>query len=190
MNAYTTKEYTTFYMRLLADDQDLGLDLLSDIIWSPAFRPQEFESERQVILEEILMHADEPSDLAAEQSSAILFPDHPLGREVLGSHRTIEAMTAAEIREFFEVHYRPGNMVAAIAGDLEHDGVVDGLEARFTGPSGGSTPERTPPSDTVIPLQVTRRGTEQTQLVLGIRSVDRFDPRRYPLAILDRKSVV
>jgi predicted Zn-dependent peptidase len=75
--------------------------------------------------------------------------------------------------------------VAAIAGDLDHDAVVAGLEARFTGPSGGSTPDRSAPSGTVIPLQVTRRGTEQTQLVLGMRSVDRFDPRRYPLAILN-----
>ena len=184
-NAFTAKEYTSFYIRLMAEHLPLGLDILSDIMWQPALRDTDLDAERSVILDEILMHADEPSDLAAEQSSAILFPGHPLGREVLGSHRTIEAMTAANIREFFEVHYRPGNMVAAIAGDLEHDAVVDGLEARFTGPSGGSTPERTAPSDTVIPLQVTRRGTEQTQLVLGMRSVDRFDPRRYPLAILN-----
>ena len=84
MNAFTTKEYTTFYVRLLADDQDLGLDILSDIIWSPAFRPDEFESERQVILEEILMHADEPADLVHDVLAGALFPGHPLGREVLG----------------------------------------------------------------------------------------------------------
>jgi predicted Zn-dependent peptidase len=184
-NAFTAKEYTSFYIRLLAEHLPLGLDILSDIMWQPALRDSDLDAERSVILDEILMHADEPSDLAAEQSSAILFPDHPLGREVLGSHQTIEAMTAAQIREFFEVHYRPANMVAAIAGDLEHDVVAAGLEARFTGPSGGSTPARTPPGDAVIPLQVTRRGTEQTQLILGMRSVDRFDRRRYPLAILN-----
>ncbi|HVB93416.1 MAG TPA: pitrilysin family protein [Acidimicrobiales bacterium] len=184
-NAFTAKEYTSFYIRLLAEHLPLGLDILSDIMWRPALRDSDLDAERSVILDEILMHADEPSDLAAEQSSAILFPDHPLGRDVLGSHQSIEAMTAAKIREFFDQHYRSANMVAAIAGDLEHDAVVAGLEARFTGSSGGSTPVRTAPSDTVIPLQVTRRGTEQAQLILGMRSVDRFDPRRYPLAILN-----
>ena len=84
-NAFTTKEYTSFYIRLLAEHLPLGLDILSDIMWRPALRPTELEAERQVILDEILMHADEPADEAAEQCSAALFPDHPLGREVLGS---------------------------------------------------------------------------------------------------------
>ena len=79
MNAFTTKEYTTFYVRLLADDQDLGLDILSDIIWSPAFRPDEFESERQVILEEILMHADEPADLVHDVLAGALYPGPSAG---------------------------------------------------------------------------------------------------------------
>jgi len=84
-NAFTTKEYTSFYIRLLAEDVDLGLDILSDIMWRPALRAEDLDAERQVILDEILMHADEPADEAAEQSSATLFPDHPLGREVLGT---------------------------------------------------------------------------------------------------------
>ena len=108
MNAYTTKEYTTFYMRLLADDQELGLDVLSDIIWSPAFRPDEFESERQVILEEILMHADEPADLVHDVLASALFPEHPLGREVLGEQSTVEAMTVEDVAAFHAAHYRPG----------------------------------------------------------------------------------
>ena len=87
MNAYTTKEYTTFYLRLLADDADMGLEILSDIVWGPAFRPNEFESERQVILEEILMHADEPADLVHDVLASALWPGHPLGRDVLRRRR-------------------------------------------------------------------------------------------------------
>src|ERR1019366_4210080 len=79
-NAFTTKEYTSFYIRLLAEHLDLGLDILSDIMWRPALRPTDLDAERQVILDEILMHADEPADEVAELSSAALFPDHPLGR--------------------------------------------------------------------------------------------------------------
>ena len=139
-NAFTTKEYTSFYIRLLAEHLPLGLDILSDIMWRPALRPTDLDAERLVILDEILMHADEPSDEAAEQSSAALFPDHPLGREVLGSHDSVAAMTVERIREFFALHYRPGNMVVAVAGDLDHRAVADGLEARFAGQPGGSHP--------------------------------------------------
>ncbi|MDQ1426969.1 MAG: hypothetical protein QOK39_445, partial [Acidimicrobiaceae bacterium] len=127
MNAFTTKEHTTFYMRLLADDQDLGLDILSDIMWSPAFRPDEFESERQVILEEILMHGDEPADLVHDVLAGALFPDHPLGREVLGEQATVEAMTVDAVAAFHAAHYRPANVVVAAAGLLDHNRVVEGL---------------------------------------------------------------
>ena len=184
-NAFTTKEYTSFYIRLLAEHLTLGLDILSDIMWRPALRASDLDAERSVILDEILMHADEPSDQAAEQSSATLFPDHPLGRDVLGTEESISAVTADQIRHFFEHHYRPGNMVAAVAGDLDHDQVVAGLEERSSGVTGGERPERLAPDQSVEPLRVTRRPTEQAQVILGMRSVDRFDPRRYPLALLN-----
>jgi predicted Zn-dependent peptidase len=184
-NAFTTKEYTSFYIRLLAEHLDLGLDILSDIMWHPALRQDDLDAERQVILDEILMHADEPADIAAEECSAALFPDHPLGREVLGTESSIRAMTADQIRVFFGQHYRPGNMVASVAGDLGHEAVAEGLQKRFTGDLGGRPPERTGPGDSVEPLRVTRRATEQAHVVLGIRSVDRFDDRRYALAVLN-----
>ena len=79
MNAFTTKEYTAFYIRSSTTDLELGLDILCDIMWAPAFRPDEVEAERQVILEEILMREDEPDDLVHELLVEALFPDHPLG---------------------------------------------------------------------------------------------------------------
>jgi predicted Zn-dependent peptidase len=184
-NAFTTKEYTSFYIRLLAEHMALGLDILSDIMWRPALRPPDLDAERLVILDEILMHADEPADQAAEESSAALFPDHPLGREVLGSQVSVSVMTATRIREFFEHHYRPANMVVAVAGDVDHDVVAAGLEERYAGGVGGRSPQREAPGDTVEPLRVTRRGTEQAHLVLAARSVSRSDPRRYALAVLN-----
>jgi predicted Zn-dependent peptidase len=184
-NAFTTKEYTSFYIRLLAEHLTLGLDILCDIMWRPALRARDLDAERHVILDEILMHADEPADQASEQSSALLFPHHALGREVLGTEESVSQMSAGRIREFFGTHYRPGNMVVAVAGDVKHQEVVDGLESRMAGPSGGSKPERQAPDDKVEALGVTRRPTEQAHLVLGMRSVDRFDHRRYALAVLN-----
>jgi len=81
MNAFTTKEYTAFYTRLLDEDLDLGLDILCDIMSAPAFRPDEIEAERHVILEEILMHEDEPAEVVHELFTEALYPDHPLGRD-------------------------------------------------------------------------------------------------------------
>ncbi len=88
-NAFTTKEYTTFYVRLLSDHLALGLDILSDIIWEPALRPSDIDAERTVILDEILMHADEPADLAAERWQASMFPGHALGRDTLGTSSSV-----------------------------------------------------------------------------------------------------
>ncbi len=184
-NAYTTKEYTSFYIRLLAEHLPLGLDVLSDIMWCPALRASDLEAERQVILDEILMHADEPSEEASEQSSSALFPDHPLGREVLGSEASVEAMSVEAVRAFFCEHYRPGNMVAAAAGDLDHTMVAEGLEARFGGRTGGAAPRRRAPGGRVDRVRVTRRASEQAHVVLAARSVNRSDPRRYAYAVLN-----
>ncbi len=185
-NAYTTKEYTSFYIRLLSEHLDLGLDILSDIMWDPALRPDDVEAERAVILDEILMHADEPADLVAERWSAALFPGHPLGRDVLGSADTVRATAAGEVREFFEDHYRPANMVVSVAGDCRHEQVAAGVERRFVGRRGGSLPVRTAPTAPPEPLVVVRRPTEQAHLMLGSRSVSRFDDRRWAFAVLNQ----
>jgi len=185
MNAFTTKEYTTFYVRLLADDLDLGLDVLSDIIWSPAFRPDEFESERQVILEEILMHADEPADLVHDVLAGALYPGHPLGREVLGERATVAAMTAGDVAAFHADHYRPGNIVVAAAGRLDHDRVAEGVAARLSDRSGGTAPTRVAPSAPPLRRAMLPRSTEQTHLAVAAPGPDRDDEDRHAMAVVE-----
>jgi predicted Zn-dependent peptidase len=184
-NAFTTKEYTTFYVRLLSEHLPLGLDILSEIMWEPALRPVDVDAERTVILDEILMHADEPADLAAELWQAALFLDHPLGRDTLGTASTVADLGTADIRGFFEHHYRPGNMVVSVAGDCRHDAVAADLERRFAGQKGGQAPERNAPGADIRPLQVVRRPTEQAHVVYGMRSISRNDDRRWALAVLN-----
>ena len=184
-NAFTTKEYTTFYIRLLSDHLGLGLDILSDIMWAPALRPSDIEAERTVILDEILMHADEPADLAAERWQAAMFPGHSLGRDTLGTASSVRLITRDDIADFCARHYRPSNMVVSVAGDCTHEVAAAELERRFCGVSGGGAPERTPPSPDIVSLDVVRRPTEQAHLVYGARSVSRFDERRWALSILN-----
>ncbi len=189
INAFTAKEYTAFYVRSLADDADLGLEILSDIIWSPSFRPEEVEAERQVILEEILMHCDEPADLVHDVFAAALFPDHPLGREVLGDEPNVLAMGPQHIAAFHAGHYRPANLVFAAAGNIEHGRVVAGIQAGLDqaagGRSGGAHPQRTAPRSAPEAERGVERPTEQAHLIVGVRGPSRSAPERHALTILD-----
>ncbi len=184
-NAYTTKEYTAFYVRLLAEHLPLGLDILSEIMWDPALRPDDVDAERTVILDEILMHADEPADLAAERFMASLYPGHPLGRDSLGTAESVGKTGADDVRRFFEHHYRPANIVVSVAGDCEHDVVAAEVDRRFTGRPGGEAPLRSAPEAPADPLVVVTRSTEQAHLVFGTRSVSRHDDRRWAVALLN-----
>lgn len=184
-NAFTTKEYTTFYVRLLSEHLPLGLDILSEIMWDPALRPSDVDAERTVILDEILMHADEPADLVAEHWQSSIFPGHALGRDTLGTQSTVRGLRPGDIRGFFDAHYLPGNIVVSAAGDCTHDGVAAELQRRFTGAVGGAAPQRRAPGEGIEQLRVTRRPTEQAHVVYGMRSVDRFDERRWSLAVLN-----
>jgi predicted Zn-dependent peptidase len=154
-------------------------------MWEPALRSDDIEAERTVILDEILMHADEPADLAGERWQAALFPGHALGRDTLGTASSVQRITRDDIRAFCDLHYRPSNMVVSVAGDCSHDAVAADLEQRFAGTPGGVAPARTAPGPDTIALDVVRRSTEQAHLIYGTRSVSRFDERRWTLAVLN-----
>jgi predicted Zn-dependent peptidase len=185
LNAFTAKEHTAFHGWLPADRLDLGLDILCDIIWAPSFRPDEVESERQVILEEILMHADAPGDQIHELFDRALWPGHPLGRDVLGDAQTVRSVSRDQIAEFHHAHYRPGNLVVAAAGQLSHDRIVEGVASRRIGVTGGVAPTRTAPPSLTARTVVERRRTEQAHLVVGVAAPSRDDEERHPLGILD-----
>jgi predicted Zn-dependent peptidase len=186
MNAFTTHEQTVFYVRVPDTEFDLAFDILADIVWRPAFREHEVESERQVILEEIGMRDDTPDDLVHELFEQAIFPAHPLGREVLGSEATIRAMTRDQIATYHGSHYHPSNIVFAAAGNLDHDDVLARANKQF--PAGdGRRPERARAElrDTER-VVVTARPTEQDHLVLGVRALPALDPDRYAFAVLNQ----
>jgi predicted Zn-dependent peptidase len=186
MNAFTTKEYTAFYVRVLGTDLDLALDVLTDIMWDPAFRAEEVEAERHVILEEILMRGDEPADLAQELLFEALYPGHPLGRDVLGDEDTIEAMSRDDVAAFFAHHYRPGNMVVAAAGAVEHERLVERLAAAPSRDGDPARAERSAPGNRPEARVVLERPTEQAHVALGVPGLDVEDPDRYALALVEQ----
>jgi predicted Zn-dependent peptidase len=194
INAFTTKEHTAFYVRLLAEEADLGLDILSEIIWAPALRPDELEAERQVILEEILMHADEPAEEVHDIFNAAMYPGHPLGRDVLGLEKTVKAASREDIAQFHREHYKTANVIVTAAGRIEHDFVVEGVASRLEraaeelGEStlfGGGPPPRQAPSLPALRRRVVTRQTEQAHIMVGMAGLDRNHPDRQVLNVLD-----
>lgn len=185
MNAFTTQEYTAFYVRVPDDHLDLALDILSDVVWRPALRPDEVASERDVILEEIRMRDDTPDDVVHERFAEAMFAGHPLGRSVLGTVATIEAMARDDIAGYHAAHYRPANVVVAAAGNLEHEQVLKRVLEEPT--PDGDRPAREPLSLGAPQARlVEHRSTEQAHLVLGTRALPRDDPDRYAFAVLNQ----
>jgi predicted Zn-dependent peptidase len=187
MNAFTGQECTTFYVRVPDEQLELALDVLSDIVWRPALRPEDVESERHVILEELRMRDDEPEDLVHEVFTEAVFPDHPIGREVIGSFESLKAMPRDDIATFHARHYHPSNVVVAAAGNLEHDRVVELVEARLNG-AHGDRPPRDPYSGDPPPrpLAILNRATEQAHVLWGMRALRHDDPDRWALSVLNQ----
>ena len=186
MNAHTSRESTAYYTRLPAKDVDLGIDVMGDVLTQPSFRPSEVDSERRVILEELLMHLDMPDSMVHTLMSEALFPGHPLGREVAGTKETVEVISRDQIAEFFAHWYRARNMAVVAAGNLDHDRMVDAFEGSLGGLDEGERPVREAPSPESQPLVVQGSDIEQVHVELGWRGIDHYDDDRYALSVLNQ----
>src|ERR1700677_782384 len=125
MNAFTAKEYTCYYARVLDADLPLAVDVLSDMVTSSLITPKDVDAERNVVLEEIAMNEDDPSDTVHEAFTAKLYGDTPLGRPILGTTDSINKITRDQIFEHYQARYTPEHLVVAAAGNLDHDTVVE-----------------------------------------------------------------
>ncbi len=183
MNAFTSREHTAYYTRLPADELGFGLDLLCEVLSEPALRPDEIDAEREVILEELALSEDTPDDKVHSLLAEAMFPEHPLGREVLGAANTVVALGRDDIAGFFDEHYRPANVVVAAAGQLEHADVVDGVKGFLEGMDSGARVARQAPAHEPTALVVHHRPTEQAHIAFGWRALEQGDPDRFALAV-------
>lgn len=185
INAFTGKEYTAFVTRVPERHATVAVDLLGDILTSPALRDDDVGTERQVILEEMAMDDDSPDDVAHRACAEELFVGHPLGRETAGTRPSIEAMEADEIRQFFADHYRAGSMVVSVAGPRPHDEMLSLVEAAFAAlPEGDGRPARGAPDGTGTGRTI-HDDTEQVHLVWGGRGLARDDDDREALDVVN-----
>ncbi|HEX9538548.1 MAG TPA: pitrilysin family protein [Streptosporangiaceae bacterium] len=202
LNAFTGKEYTCYYARVLDADLPLAIDVLSDMVTSSLIEPKDVDAERGVILEEIAMNDDDPSDSVHEAFVAQLFGDTPLGRPILGTVDSINSIAREQITEHYQARYTPPNLVVAAAGNLEHERVAEAVRQSFShvlrgdpapagprlggprvgGPQVGGSGDGAAAGTGV---RLISRGIEQANLILGCEGLARTDERRFALGVLN-----
>ena len=192
INAFTAKEYTCYYARVLDEDLPVAVDVLADVVTSSLIADEDVESERGVILEEIAMHDDDPSDVVHEQFAAALYGDSPIGRPILGTVDSINTLPRERIAEYYRRYYLPMRTVVSVAGNVRHEDVVE-LVARaydrsgmLTGPAEYAQPRTSGPGARARSgVKVLDRPTEQANLILGTTGISRTDDRRFALSVLN-----
>ena len=190
LNAFTGREQTTFYARVLDHDLPMAVEHMCDMLLESVIRPRDFDAERQVILEEINMNEDAPDQLIHDLFSETLWGGHPLGRSVLGSTETVTNVNRDQVRRFWKRHYAPNSFVVVAAGNVAHERLCELVESLIeTGPriegrrSAVREPQEPPePSGRVV---VKRRPTEQAHICLGTAGLRRGDDRRFAFAVLN-----
>ncbi len=182
-NAFTSKEYTCYWARLRSADLPLAVDILAEMLQRPAFRQKEIDSERHVVLEEINMNEDDPTDVAHEQFVTALWGGHPLAPPILGTRDSINTMTRDTIHNYWHRRYTPKSTVVAAVGDLDHDALV-ALIAEHMGDWVGPEVARASVAPSIAPtVKVRHRDTEQSHIVFGAEGLTRGDDRRFAVTV-------
>jgi predicted Zn-dependent peptidase len=191
LNAFTTKEYTCYYARVLDNDLPIAIDVICDMVTSSLIATRDVDSERGVILEEIAMHEDDPSDAVHDALAEAVWPSTALGRPVLGTVDSIEAISRSAIAGYYRRRYQPSSLVITAAGNLDHAALVRLVKKAFanvpvddeatpTAPRLGGRSPRFTPATTVV-----ARPTEQANLVVGMPGLHRLDERRFAMGVLN-----
>ena len=186
LNAFTSKEYTCYYARALDEHLDRSLDVVCDLVLGPAFPPRELEKEKDVVVEEMKMYEDNPEDLIFDRFEQVVYADHPLGRPIIGYPATVRSFSRDQLFQYMDAHYTPNRTVIAVAGNAQHERVVELVERYFASSERQAREHhRLPVNAYRADVLSERRPTQQAHLVLGTRSYDVYDGRRSTLSVLN-----
>ena len=191
-NAYTAREYTCYHARVIDEDLPMALDVLGDMLTSSLITGVDVEAEREVILDEIAMHDDDPDDVVHNMMAATAWAGTPLARPIAGTAESIKALTRTQINGYYRRRYRAPAMTIAVAGNLDHADVVRRVRKAF-GRNGFLDADVQPHGPRMAarprPFRAgnahTTRPFEQVNVVLGVQGLTRSDPRRHVLSILN-----
>jgi predicted Zn-dependent peptidase len=185
LDAFTAKEYASYYIKVLDEHLPLALDILSDIVRNPAFTPDDVEREKKVVVEEIKMVEDTPDDLVHELFTQSFWENHSLGRPILGTKETVESFTPVVLRDYFTNAYTARNLIVSAVGNLEHEHVRELVEQKF-----GSLTEPGEPTVDLAPrvvpkILVRNKELEQSHLCMGVSSYPQNHDDRYASYVLN-----
>jgi predicted Zn-dependent peptidase len=185
LDAFTAKEYASYYIKVLDEHLPLAIDILSDIVMNPAFSIEDIEREKKVVIEEIKMVEDTPDDLVHELFTQGFWEDHPLGRPILGTRETVESFNADLLRDYFRNAYTARNLIISAVGNLEHARVRELVEKKFSAvPKTGELIEERPPR--VAPkILIRNKELEQSHLCVGVSSYPQNHDDRYSSYVLN-----
>ncbi len=183
LNAYTAREQTAYYVKVLKEDTALAADIIGDILTHSTFDPEELERERGVILQEIGQANDTPDDIIFDHFQEVAFPDQPIGRPVLGSEDGIRAMPRATLTDYMRRHYPASNVVVAAAGALDHDHILDLVNQHFADLPGDPSPKAEGAHYGGGEFREPRE-LDQVHIVLGFPCAGYGDPDYYPTLLL------
>jgi predicted Zn-dependent peptidase len=185
LDAFTAKEYASYYIKVLDEHLPLAIDILSDIVRNPAFGAEDIEREKKVVVEEIKMVEDTPDDLVHELFTQGFWEDHPLGRPILGTKETVESFNVESLRSYFQNAYTARNLIISAVGNLEHERVRELVAEKFgsVAESGESVGEQAP---RVVPkILIRNKELEQSHLCLGVGSYPQNHDDRYSSYVLN-----
>lgn len=175
LNAFTSSEYTCYYARCVNTQIDRALDVLSDMVLHPSFPEEEVEKEKKVVIEEMKMYRDSPDDFLFEEFNAKIFEGHELGRPVLGYEESVSAFSRQDLYDYMRDRYFPGNLLISVAGNVEHDKVVEIVEEYFEKLEAKDANEEEQPLTKFKNENITlTKPIEQTHYIYGRRALN-FD---------------
>ena len=185
LNAFTAKECTCYYLKVLDSHAELAMDILSDMLLRSKFAEDDIERERQVVLEEVHMYEDTPDELVHDIHLDTIWPAHPLGRNILGTLASIERFDQALVKKYYQDFYTPDNLVIAAAGNISHDALVQ-LAASYFGQMQGQSRNLAITAPAFAPAKtIVSKDIEQVHVCLGTVSVPQDSPEIYPVHILN-----
>jgi len=183
LNAYTARDHTAYYAKVLKEDVDLALDIVSDILQHSTMDAEELAREQTVVVQEIAQAIDTPDDIIFDHFQAVAFPGQPLGRPVLGSERLVRAMTRDTVLDYMQGHYSAANMVLAAAGRVDHDRLVEAADRAFSALPAHRRGRKTAGRYVGGDFRE-ERDIEQVNLLIGFQGVDYQDDDYYAASML------
>ncbi|OFW15568.1 MAG: peptidase M16 [Acidobacteria bacterium RIFCSPLOWO2_12_FULL_66_10] len=185
LDAFTAKEYASYYIKVLDEHLPLAMDILADIVRNPAFSPEDVEREKKVVVEEIKMVEDTPDDLVHELFTQGFWENHPLGRPILGTKDTVESFGADGLRGYFSNVYTAKNLIVSAVGNLEHDRVRDLVAKKFGSLTQPGDPAQDEAPSVTPKILIRNKELEQSHLCVGVSSYPQSHDDRYASYVLN-----